>query len=93
MDLTTTQAAAIEAEGNSFLLGPAGTGKSTALQHRLLRLLESGEPAYTMMILVAEPEHEMSFLEAINSSGQGPYTELQISTNAPTSLLAILVTI
>lgn len=80
MDLTATQAAAIDAEGNSFLLGTAGTGKSTALQHKLLRLLESGEPAYTMMILVAEPEHEMSFLGAIHSSGQGPYAELQIST-------------
>ncbi len=33
-----------------------------------------------MLILVAEPEHEMPFLEAIHSSRQGPYTELQITT-------------
>jgi ABC-type Fe3+/spermidine/putrescine transport system ATPase subunit len=36
-ELTPTQQTAIEAEQSSFLLGSAGSGKTTALQHRLLR--------------------------------------------------------
>ena len=55
--LTPTQLAAIEADSSSFLLGPAGTGKSTALRQRLLTLLEGKEPAYTMLVMIAELEH------------------------------------
>jgi hypothetical protein len=77
---TAEQTAAIQAGQSSFLLGPAGTGKSTALRYRLLNLLESGEPAYTHLVLIAEPEHEPSFLETIHESGLGPYAELQITT-------------
>jgi ATP-dependent exoDNAse (exonuclease V) beta subunit len=57
-ELTPVQEEAIQAGKNSFLLGPAGTGKTTALQQRLLRLLADGEPAYTILVLVAEPEHQ-----------------------------------
>ncbi|MCB9007487.1 MAG: UvrD-helicase domain-containing protein [Ardenticatenaceae bacterium] len=56
VELTPTQQAAITAEQTSFLLGPAGTGKSFALQQRLLRLLQDGEPAYTLLVIVAEPD-------------------------------------
>ena len=38
-DLTALQRQAAAAEGTSYLFGPAGTGKTTALQQRLLRLL------------------------------------------------------
>jgi hypothetical protein len=78
--LTMAQQQAVEAEDTLFLLGPAGTGKTTALSHRLLRLLASGEPAYTMLILVAEPEHEGIYLDTVHRSGLGPYSELQITS-------------
>ena len=49
-DLTDLQRQAAAAEGTSYLFGPAGTGKTTALQQRLLRLLRAGEPAYTCLL-------------------------------------------
>ncbi len=80
MNITPTQTAAIESGQSNFLLGPAGSGKSTALQQRLLYLLQTGEPAYTMLVLVAEPEHGRTFLDTIHQSGLGPYADLQITT-------------
>ncbi len=79
-ELTPAQAAAVEASGTLFLLGPVGTGKSYALQERLLELLDQGEPAYTILVLVAEPEHAHSFLEKVHGSGFGPYADLNITT-------------
>lgn len=78
--LTPIQQSAVRATGSSFLLGPAGSGKSTALRRRLLHLLESGEPAYTLLVLVAEPEHIQLFPETIVRSGLGPYAELEVNT-------------
>ncbi|MEZ4594100.1 MAG: UvrD-helicase domain-containing protein, partial [Chloroflexota bacterium] len=80
IELTPTQQAAIAAEQTSFLLGPAGTGKSFALQQRLLRLLQAGEPAYTLLVIVAEPEQASGYLDAVHQSGLGPYADLKIST-------------
>lgn len=80
LNITPSQTTAIEAGQSNFLLGAAGTGKSTALHHRLLHLLQMGEPAYTMLVLVGEPEHGQAFLDTIHQSGLGPYTELQITT-------------
>lgn len=77
---TPSQLEAIETGGTSFWLGPAGSGKSTAMEQRLLSLLESGEPAYTILLLVAEPEHQRPFLDAIHQSGLGPYADLKISS-------------
>jgi hypothetical protein len=79
-ELTATQQEAVDAGKTSFLLGPAGTGKSTALRQRLLRLLSAGEPAYTILVLVAEPEQQQPFLDAIHQSGLGPYADLKITT-------------
>jgi hypothetical protein len=78
--LTPAQQEAVEAEGSLFLLGPAGTGKTTALNQRLLRLLGTREPAYTTLVLVAEPEHERTYLDSLHQSDLGPYSELQITT-------------
>jgi hypothetical protein len=80
IELTATQQEAVDAGKISFLLGAAGTGKTTALQERLLRLLRSGEPAYTILVLVAEPEHQQSYLDAVHQSGLGPYADLKIVT-------------
>ncbi|MCA9970371.1 MAG: hypothetical protein KC425_09150 [Anaerolineales bacterium] len=78
--LTPVQAAAVSAAQTSFILGPTGSGKTTALQHRLLRLLQEGEPAYTILVLVAEPEHEPLFTTFLHASGLGPYADLKITS-------------
>jgi len=80
MELDPIQKAAAEAPGSSLLLGPAGSGKTTALQRRLLKLLGSGESAYTMLVITAEQEHGQGFLNTVHSSGLGPYAELNITT-------------
>jgi hypothetical protein len=80
MKLTDVQVAAIEAGGSSFWRGAAGTGKTTALQQRLLRLLEQKEPAYTLMVLVAEQEHQQRYEMAVRDAAPGPYADLTITT-------------
>ena len=80
IELTLTQTDAVNANKTSFLLGAAGTGKTTALQERLLRLLRGGEPAYTVLVLVAEPEHQQNYLDAVHRSGLGPYADLNVIT-------------
>lgn len=80
LDLTPTQTDAIQAPNSSFWLGSAGTGKTTALHQRLLNLLADGEPAYTILVLVAEPEHQQAFLQQVHQSGLGPYADLKILT-------------
>lgn len=77
-DLNPIQREAAAAGGTSFLYGPAGTGKTTALHQRLLRLLGEGEPAYTILTLVAEPEHRAAFFDAVHAAGTGPYAELTV---------------
>lgn len=78
--LTDVQETAVSTPYTSFLLGPAGSGKTTALRHRLLRLLQSGEPAYTLLVLVAEPDHQQPYRDFIHQSGLGPYADLKITT-------------
>lgn len=80
IDLTPVQATAVAANQHTFLLGPAGSGKTTALQHRLVQLLQQGEPAYTILVLVAEPEHASDYLATVHRAGLGPYADLKIST-------------
>jgi superfamily I DNA/RNA helicase len=80
IELTAIQEEAVTADSTTFLLGPAGTGKTAVLQHRLLHLLQNGETAYTILVIVAEPEHQQNFLDTIHQSGLGPYTELKITT-------------
>ncbi len=84
--LTAIQDAAVNAAGSSFLLGPVGSGKSTALQERLLRLLERGEPAYTILVLVAEPEQRQAYETAVIESGLGPYADLKLTTYSQMAL-------
>jgi len=80
MKLAPIQIAVTEAKGSSLLLGPAGSGKSLALQQRLVALLASGEPAYTVLVIVAEPEHSQAFLDQVQQSALGPYAELNVTT-------------
>ncbi len=80
ISLNATQLLAAAAEGSSFWRGPVGTGKTVALQQRLVGLLEAGEPAYTIMVLVAEPEHEQEISAAVQTAGHVPYADLTITT-------------
>jgi hypothetical protein len=77
--LSERQQQAVAATGAVFLSGPAGTGKTTALHQRLLNLLGKGESAYTVLVLVAEPEHRAAFFEAVRTSGLGPYADLNVT--------------
>jgi hypothetical protein len=79
-EMTPIQQQAIAAGQTSFLLGAAGTGKTTALQQRLVRLLAMGEPAYTILVMVAEPDHAQAYLDVVHQSGLGPYADLKITT-------------
>ncbi|HRQ38014.1 MAG TPA: AAA family ATPase [Chloroflexota bacterium] len=79
-EIIPVQQEAIAAGQTSFLLGAAGTGKTTALQQRLIRLLSMGEPAYTILVLVAEPDHADPYLDTVHQSGLGPYADLKITT-------------
>lgn len=80
IELTIPQEEVVNSAGTSFLLGVAGTGKTTALHNRLLHLLESGETAYTILVIVSEPDRRESYLNAVHASGLGPYAELSITT-------------
>lgn len=80
LELTPSQLAVISADESNFLIGPAGSGKSTALFHRLHRLLESGEQAYTILVLVSETGHIPHFTDAVRDPELGPRSELKIGT-------------
>ncbi|MCA9958073.1 MAG: hypothetical protein KC443_03510, partial [Anaerolineales bacterium] len=80
INLTPVQETAVSTPTTSFLQGPAGSGKTTVLQHRLLRLLAAGEPAYTILILVAEPDHQTIYTDFLHQSGVGPYADLKVTT-------------
>lgn len=80
MQLTSWQQNAVSAGGSTFLHGPAGVGKTTALHHRLLRLLQEGEPAYTILVLIAEEEHRTPFLDFLHAQNAAPYADLKITT-------------
>lgn len=80
--LNSAQQETLAANGTIFLIGSAGTGKSTALRGRLLHLLQQGEPAYTVLALVNQPEHEQAFLDTLHQSGIGSYSDLKVHTYA-----------
>jgi hypothetical protein len=79
-ELTPNQLAVISATESSFSIGPAGTGKSTALRQRLLHLLKSGEQAYTILVLVSESSHINHFSDILRNPGLGPQSELKTAT-------------
>lgn len=82
MQLTDTQKTVISARQTTFVPGPAGCGKTTALHHKLLHLLNEGEPAYTLLVLVSEPTQANHFLTAVQQQFGGAYSDLQIKTFA-----------
>jgi hypothetical protein len=79
-NLSTIQQAVMTADRSTFLFGPAGTGKSTALQKRLHNLLKSGVQAYTILVLVSETDHIARFARVVQDPDLGPQGELKIVT-------------
>lgn len=80
IEFTSTQQDALGVNGSVFLLGAVGTGKTAVLHHHLLTLLQQGEPAYTILTIVAEAGRRESFLDYIHNANAGPYTDLNITT-------------
>lgn len=76
--LTSQQVRAIESDGSAFLVGSAGTGKTTVLMERMKRLLASGESAYTILILVADPQQREQFVDSVQRAGIGAYSDLNV---------------
>jgi ribosomal protein S27AE len=63
-----------------FVRGPAGAGKTTALQRRLIALLAAGVPSYTVLTLLAEPDTADGYRWALTEAGMGPYSDLHLVT-------------
>jgi hypothetical protein len=78
--LTERQRHVVTAGDTRLLVGPAGTGKTTALHHRLLHLLRQGEQAYTILALVAEDEDRAHFFQFLHERKAGPYADLTVTT-------------
>lgn len=89
--LTVPQRRAVEATGFTLLTGPAGTGKTTALHRRLLRLLQSGEPAYTILVLLPDKTHIDKIGRFLQQSDTTAYGDLQ--TNDYHNLARAMVTL
>ncbi len=79
-DLTVTQQAAIAAEGSAFLHGQAGAGKTTALLHRLLRLLQERETPYAILVLVAEADDRPRVQAFLQQHGTSEPRDLAVTT-------------
>ena len=65
-----------------FVRGPAGAGKTTALQQRLIALLAGHIPSTSILTLVAEPESADSFRRAVAAAGLESYSDLSLTTFA-----------
>ena len=67
-------------ESRLFLEGPAGAGKTFAAVERLRRLLASGVPASSILVLVPQRTLAAPYEEALRSPGLGPGGEVTILT-------------
>ena len=72
MTLTSEQLAVInlEAAPRIYLSGIAGSGKTTVLEERFSSLLEAGETADSILVLVADSAHRERFQTIADHSTQ-----------------------
>jgi hypothetical protein len=63
-----------------FVHGFAGTGKTAALQRRLLSLLAAGSSSYTILTILPQPDAAQGFRDALVRGGLGPYSDLHVVT-------------
>ena len=82
MNLTTKQLAVINLDPGRriYLTGIAGTGKTTVLEERFAALLEAGEPADSILVLVGDSAHRERFQEVADQSSQPALIDLSITT-------------
>lgn len=79
-ELTVRQQETLAADGLAFLRGQAGTGKTTALLYRLLRLLEQGESPYAILVLVAEASDRHRIADFLRAQGLEALPDLRLTT-------------
>ena len=71
LELSAEQNAFVSAESGLIVAtGPAGTGKTTALQQRILHLLEKGVSAYSLLVLVNDPTQRDPFRQLLRHTGK-----------------------
>ncbi len=82
MRLTASQRAVVNAPLNEHLLvaGPAGSGKTTAGVHRLLRLLKKGVPANEILVLVPQRTLGFPYSDALRTPQAEAGGEISILT-------------
>ncbi len=78
LTLTPSQQSVVNATGSLFVVGPAGAGKTTALQQRVLTLLRQREPAYTILVLVADREQRQAYTTFVQRAAAGSFADLKI---------------
>ncbi|MFQ5594529.1 MAG: UvrD-helicase domain-containing protein [Anaerolineae bacterium] len=82
--LTAEQHAAVEwpvsGVGHRALVGPAGSGKTTALIHRIAYLLEQRVPGYSILVLVPDRQTRERFRELLNQVVREPHSDVEIFT-------------
>ena len=74
MELTHQQCGIVDqpVPGHIFIEGPAGTGKTTAAVSRLLRLVNTGVPGSTILVLLPQRTLGTPYHELISSSAPMP---------------------
>jgi len=80
--LTQRQIDLIAGKSTMLVEGIAGSGKSTALLLRYLRLLREGVPSYNILYLTSEQEQAAQIRKLVSQVAGLPHSELQIETPA-----------
>ncbi|RME45288.1 MAG: hypothetical protein D6791_11130, partial [Chloroflexi bacterium] len=82
--LTAEQRAAVEwpaiGQEHRALIGPAGTGKTTALIHRVAHLLEQRVPGYSILVLVPDRQTRERFRDLLSQVVREPHSDVEIFT-------------
>ncbi len=82
--LTAEQRAAVEwpasEQEHRALIGPAGTGKTTTLIHRVAHLLEQRVPGYSILVLVPDRQTRERFRDLLSQVVREPHSDVEIFT-------------
>ncbi|MFQ5858788.1 MAG: UvrD-helicase domain-containing protein [Anaerolineae bacterium] len=62
------------------LIGPAGTGKTTVLVHRIAYLLEQRVPGYSVLVLVPDRRTRERFRELLSQVVREPHSDVELFT-------------
>ncbi len=82
--LTVEQRAAVEwpvaGAEHRALIGPAGTGKTTALIYRIAHLVEQRVPGYSILVLAPDRQTRQRFRELLSQVVREPHSDVEIFT-------------